>query len=55
MSIEISPKLVPKGPIGNKFALVQVMARCCLGDKPSSEPVMTWFTDASIRHSASVS
>ena len=40
ISIEISLKLVPKGPINNISALVQVMAWCRPGDKPLSEPLM---------------
>ena len=38
--IEISLKFVPKGPINNTPALVQIMAWHCPGDKPSSEPMM---------------
>ena len=33
-------KFVNKGPINNNTALVQIMACCRTGDKPSSEPVM---------------
>ena len=40
ISIKISLKFVPKGPINNIPALVQIMARCRPGDKPLSEPVM---------------
>ena len=40
ISIEISLKFVPKGPINNVPALVQIMAWCRPGDKPLSEPVM---------------
>ena len=32
--IQISLKFVPKGPIDNKSALVQVMACCRAGDNP---------------------
>ena len=49
-SIRISLKFVPKGPINNKSVLVQVMARRQRGDKPLSEPTLTWFTDAYMRH-----
>ena len=38
--IEISLKLVPKGPINNIPALVQIMAWRRPGDKPLSEPMM---------------
>ena len=38
--IEISLKFVPKGPINNIPALVQIMPWCCSGDKPLSEPMM---------------
>ena len=46
---------VPKGPINNIPAWVQVMAWRLSGDKPLSEPMMTWFIDAYMRHSASMS
>ena len=45
ISIQISLKFVPKGPIDNKSALVQVMACCITGDKPLSEPMLTRFAD----------
>ena len=38
--IEISLKFVPKGPINNIPALVQIMAWRRPGDKPLSEPIM---------------
>ena len=38
--IKISLKFVPKGPINNIPALVQIMARRRPGDKPLSEPMM---------------
>ena len=41
ISIKISLKLVPKGPINNITALVQIMASRRPGDKPLSEPMMT--------------
>ena len=44
--IQISLKFVPKGPIDNKAALVQVMAWHLKGDKPLSEPMLTQFTEA---------
>ena len=40
ISIKISLKFVPKGPINNIPALVQIMAWCRPGDKPLSEPMM---------------
>ena len=40
ISIKISLKFVPKGPIDNIPALVQIMAWYCPGDKPLSEPMM---------------
>ena len=50
ISIKISFKFVPKGPIDNKSALVQVMAWRRTGDKPLPEPMLTQFTDAYMRH-----
>ena len=47
---KISLKFVPKGPINNILALVQIMAWRRSGDKPLSEPMLTQFTDAYIRH-----
>ena len=55
ISIKISLKFVPKGPINNIPALVQLMAWRRAGDKPLSEPIMTQFNDAYMRHSASMS
>ena len=40
ISIKISLKFVPKGPINYNPALVQIMAWCRSGDKPLSEPMM---------------
>ena len=40
ISIKISLNFVPKGPINNIPALVQIMAWCRPGDKPLSEPMM---------------
>ena len=54
ISIMISLKFVPKGPINNMQALVQIMAWRRSGDKPLSEPMMVYFTDAYMRHSASM-
>ena len=48
--IEISLKFVPRSLIDNKPALVQVMAWRRTGDKPLSEPMLTQFADAYLRH-----
>ena len=48
--IQISLKLVPRSPIDNKPALVQVTAWRRTGDKPLPEPIMTQFPDAYMRH-----
>ena len=40
ISINISLKFVPRGPINNIPTLAQVMAWCRPGDKPVSEPLM---------------
>ena len=40
ISIDISLKFAPKGPINNIPALVQIMAWRRPGDKPLSEPMM---------------
>ena len=48
--IRISPKIVAKGPIDINPALVQIMAWCRTGDKPLSEPMLTKFIDAYMRH-----
>ena len=53
--IKISLKFVPRGLINNIPSLVQIMAWCRSGDKPLSEPMMVKFTDAYMRHSASMS
>ena len=50
ISIRISLKFVPKGPIDNKSALMQVMAWRPTGVKPLSEPMLTKFTGAYMRH-----
>ena len=50
ISIEISLKFVPKVPIDNIPALVQIMAWRRTGDKPLSEPMLTWFIDAYMWH-----
>ena len=52
--IRISLKFVPKSPIDNKQALVQVMAWCQIGDNPLPELMLTPFTDAYMRHSGEI-
>ena len=52
---KISLKFIPKGPINNIPALVQIMPWRRTGDKPLSEPMMTQFSNAYMRHSASMS
>ena len=46
ISIRTSLKFVPKGPVDNKSALVQVKAWSRTGDKTLPEPMPTQFTDA---------
>ena len=41
--ITISLKFIPKGPINNNPALVQIMSWRCPGDKPLSEPMMVSY------------
>ena len=48
--IRISLEFVPKSPIDNKSALVQVMAWRRTGAKPLHKPMLTQFTDAYLRH-----
>ena len=48
--IQISLRYVPRSPIDNKSALVQVMAWRRTGEKPLPEPMMTQFIDAYMRH-----
>ena len=52
ISIKISQRFVPKDPINNNPELAQIMAWRRTGDKPLSEPMMTQFNDAYMRHSA---
>ena len=47
--IKISLKFVPKGPVDNNPALVQIMACHQIGDKPLSESMLTHFTSGSTR------
>ena len=48
--VQISLKFVSTSPIHKTPSLVQMR-----GDKPLSEPMMAKFTDAYVRHSASMS
>ena len=48
--IQISLKLVSRGPIDNKPALVQVMVWRRRGNKTLPEPMMARFTDTYMRH-----
>ena len=50
ISIEISLKIVPRSPVDNKPALVQVMAWHWTGDKPLPELMLTQFTDVYLWH-----
>ena len=54
ISIKISLKFVPKSPINNILALVQLRAWYLPGDKPLSEPLVVRLL-MHIRHSASMS
>ena len=49
-SIRISLNFIPRDPIDNRPALVQVMAWRRTGDKPLPEPMLTQFIDAYMRH-----
>ena len=49
ISIQISLKFVPNGPIDNTSASVQVVAWRRAGDKPLPEAMMTQFTDTYMR------
>ena len=55
ISILISVKFIHRGSINNMLALVQIMDWRGTGAKPLSEPMMTLFTDACMRLSASIS
>ena len=62
ISIKMSLKFIPNGPINNIQALFQIMAWRRLGDKrrrlgakPLSEPIVAKIPDVYMRHSASMS
>ena len=48
--IQISLKYVPRSPIEDKPALVQVITWCPTGDKPLPVPMMTQFTGTYMQH-----
>ena len=48
--MEISLEFVPKGPIDNFAASVQVMPLRQTGDKPLPVPLLTQFTDAYMQY-----
>ena len=48
--IKSSPNFVPKDPFDNNSALVEIMAWRRISDKPLSEPTLTRFSDACMRH-----
>ena len=48
--IQISLRFVPKSPIDNKPALIQVMAWRRTGDKPLPESMITQFIDEDMCH-----
>ena len=53
--IKIWLKFILKGPIYNNSALVQIIAWHWISIKLSSEPILTWFTDAYICHKGEMS
>ena len=48
--IKISLEYVPKSPIDNTAGLVEIMAWRRPGNKSLSEPMLTRFADAYVRH-----
>ena len=50
IGIQMSLKFVPKGPIDNKWALVEVMPWRQIGDKPFPELMVTQITDTYMWH-----
>ena len=55
ISINISLKFVPEGPINNIPALVHIMAWRGQGDRSLSQLMMAEVCDTYMRHSASMS
>ena len=49
--IRISLNFVPKGPVNNKSASVQIMAWRRAGDKPLHETMLAQLTAGYMRHS----
>ena len=52
ISIKISLKIIPKGPVDKMAGLVKIMAWRWTGDKPLYEPMMDQVADAYMHHSA---
>ena len=48
-------KFALKGPIDDNPALVHIMDRRSIGNKPLSEPMLTWFIDAYAWHKGEMS
>ena len=53
--IQISLRLVPKGPFDNKPGSFLIMAWCWTGHKPLSWPMMAYLVDEYMYHFASMS
>ena len=47
---KISLQFVPRDPIDSNPALAYIMAWRQIGNKPLSEPMLPWFTDAYTQH-----
>ena len=54
ISIKISLNFVPKGPVDKIPALFQIMALLRIGDKPLSELMIAYLTQAYMSHSSSM-
>ena len=52
--IKISLKSVPQGLVDNNQALIHIMTWCRPGDKPLSDPRLTWLADAYMRHQGKI-
>ena len=53
--IRISLKFVPRSPVDNKPVLVQAIALRRIGDKPSTEPMITQFSEEYMRYKEEIS
>ena len=53
--VQSSFTFVPKGLINNKLTLDEIMTSRLRGDKPLSQPMFTWSTDAHMRYKTSMS